>query len=468
MKKIFFIFNLLIFIILSINAQTIENNYELLLSDIIKDIEIIYGVKIKCNDSSLINGKILKFARWRYECDVEKTLFKVLYPFDLSYKKLEDNKYQIIPYQYFRLTPEQGKERLMCISSRYHSLEEWEKRKKILKSCILETLGLPQRDTMCLPRVVFGLIRKKKGYVAINFYIETLPGLYVCGTMYKPDDFKGRIPLILCPNGHFQDGRYNRDIQYRCAMLAKMGTITINWDLFAWGESQLQFPSSMHRTSIAMQIQYWNALRILDYFYSLNFVDKERIGITGASTGGSYTMVLTAIDDRIKLSVPVAMLSSYHYGGCPCESGLPIHFCGNGTNNPEIAAMCAPRPMLIVSDGKDWTANVPDVEFPYLKKIYSFYNAIDKIENVHLPYEGHDYGYNKRVAMYDFVSKRFNLDNTKLKNKNGEYDESRIEIDNKEDLYSFGKSGEFLPSSAIINTDSLKNLMKRFGFKIYF
>lgn len=466
MKKIYAI---LIFInIVVAKTQTIENYYEQSLPDVIKDIELLYGVKIRCNDSSLINGKSIKYARWRYECDVEKTLFNVLYPLNLSFKKLEEKKYQIIPYQYYRITPELGKERLTCIANKYNTLEEWEIRKKLLRECIIETIGLPRHDTLPIPKVVFGIMRKKKGYVATNFYMETLPGLFVCGTIYKPLNFKGKIPLILCPNGHFSDGRYNKDVQYRCAMLAKMGAITVNWDLFAWGESQLQFTSSLHRTSLAMQIQYWNALRILDYFYSQEYVDKERIGITGASTGGSYTMVLTAIDDRIKLSVPVAMLSSYHYGGCPCESGLPIHFCGNGTNNPEIAAMCAPRPMLVISDGGDWTAHVPEIEFPYLKKVYSFYNAVDKLENAHFPKEGHDYGYNKRIAMYNFVAKYFNLDTSKIKDKNNNYDESTIEIDEKENMFSFGRKGEYLPSNAIVDIDTLKEVMKNFGFKIYY
>jgi len=455
-------------IYVSVNyAQTIESDYELPLPVIIKDIESLYGIKIKCNDSSLILDKSLKYARWRYECDVEKTLFNVLYPLNLSFKKIDKNKYQIIPFQYFRLTPDRGKERLDCVSSKYNSLEEWEIRKRQLKACIIETLGLPSRDTMQLPRVVFGFIHKKKGYITTNFYMETLPGLYVCGTIYKPQNFKEKIPLILCPNGHFPEGRYNPDVQYRCAMIAKMGAIAVSWDLFAWGESQLQFPSAMHRTSIAMQIQYWNALRILDYFYAQDYVDRDKIGITGASTGGSYTMVLTAIDERIKLSVPVAMLSSYHYGGCPCESGLPIHFCGNGTNNPEIAAICAPRPMLIISDGKDWTAHVPEIEFPYLKKIYSFYNASDKVENVHFPDGKHDYGYEKRVAMYNFIVKYFNLENKKFIDQKGEYDESKIEIDDKETLMSFGKDGRFLPSNAIVNFDTLKFVMKKHGFKIY-
>jgi hypothetical protein len=98
-----------------------------------------------------------------------------------------------------------------------------------------------------------------------------------------------------------------------------------------------------------------NGMRILDWLLTLKDADPTRVGITGASGGGSQTMLLTAIDDRIKVSVPVAMMSSYHSGGCPCESGMGVHLCGEGTNNVEIASMAAPRAQMIISDGKDWT-----------------------------------------------------------------------------------------------------------------
>ena len=97
-----------------------------------------------------------------------------------------------------------------------------------------------------------------------------------------------------------------------------------------------------------MTIQVLNSTRILDYLISLPEANAELVAITGASGGGSHTMLMTALDDRIKVSVPVVMLSCYFYGGCPCESGLPIHLCGKGTNNAEIAAMAAPRPQMVV------------------------------------------------------------------------------------------------------------------------
>ena len=128
--------------------------------------------------------------------------------------------------------------------------------------------------------------------------------------------------------------------------------------------------------------------------------------------------------------------------GCPCESGMPIQLAGGGTCNPEILATFAPKPVCIVSDGGDWTASVPELEYPYLQRIYDFYNAQSKLSNVHLPNEKHDFGVNKRKAVYDFFISTFNL-NAKM------LDESKVTIEPKEAMYSFGVNGENMPANAI-------------------
>ena len=128
------------------------------------------------------------------------------------------------------------------------------------------------------------------------------------------------------------------------------------------------------------------------------------------------------LDDRITAAAPTVNLASHFDGGCPCESGRPIHLAGGGTCNPELIAMFAPRPLQIVSDGGDWTASVPTLEYPYLRRIYGFYGAQDKVENVHLPAERHDYGPNKRQANYDFFARVFGLDRTMI-------DETKVTIE---------------------------------------
>ena len=171
-------------------------------------------------------------------------------------------------------------------------------------------------------------------------------------------------------------------------------------------------------------------------------IDPARIGVNGGSGGGTQTVLLTVLDDRFTAAAPVVSLASHFDGGCPCESGKPIQLAGGGTCNAELAALFAPRPMLVVSDGGDWTATVPRLEYPYLQRIYGFYGATDKVSNVHLPQERHDFGPNKRNAVYDFFIDVFGLDRRML-------DESKVTIESENALKSFGEKGEKLPAGAL-------------------
>ena len=207
-----------------------------------------------------------------------------------------------------------------------------------------------------------------------------------------------------------------------------------------------------------MTIQALGSVRILDYLLALKDADTARVGMTGGSGAGSHTVLMTALDDRIKVSAPVVSLSSYFYGGCPCESGMPIHSCGGHTDNVEIAAMAAPRPQLLVSDGKDWTDRMPEHDFLYLQKMYGWYNNANLVENVHLKEEGHDFGINKRTAVYEFMAKYLGLNLKAVQDATGKIDESKITIEEESALYVFGKNGELLPSHAVKGFANLEAL----------
>jgi dienelactone hydrolase len=236
-------------------------------------------------------------------------------------------------------------------------------------------------------------------------------------------------------------GRFRPDMQYRCAMLARMGVTMFSYDMFAYsGEASLQIPFEAHRTPFALTMQLWNSIRVTDFLCSLETVDQSKIGATGASGGGTQTFLLAAVDQRITFSVPAVMVSAHFYGGCPCESGLPIHqtHCGLNTNNVEFAAMVAPRPQLLISIGGDWCKNTPVTEMPYLKKVYGFYNSAGNIENVHIPNEQHDYGYTKREALYNFVTRVCGIDTEKFKDAQGRYIEKDVTIESPDNLLVFG------------------------------
>lgn len=444
-------------------AQNSDDEYKEPLQDVLKKIETQFGVKIKYTDD-LVKDRWVKYAEWRFRGTVDETLGNVLTPLDLKVNKEKDKVYKLKSYEYYRWNVADGWARLDSLAALYPTKALWEKRKAILKPELFSALQLSPLPAKPASKPIITKRRVMDGYTVENIAIEIMPGLYVNGSLYRPLKITGKIPVMMSPDGHWEGQRYRADCQIRCAMLAKMGVMAYSYDLFAWGESLLQFKTEDHRRSLSQTVQALGAIRILDYLLTLKETDPNRVGISGGSGGGSHTVLMAAMDDRIKLSAPVVSLSSYFYGGCPCESGMPIHFCGGGTDNVEIAAMTAPRPQLVVSDGKDWTANMPEHDFPYLQKMYGLYGSEKLVENVHLPAEGHDFGFSKRKALYDFVAAQFKLKSTAVKDQKGNYDESKVKIEEAKALYVFGDKGEKLPANAIKGFPALEALFSSTKF----
>lgn len=294
------------------------------------------------------------------------------------------------------------------------SLAAWKERSAQIVGQIRSGMQLEQMPAPVGSAPIIHSRRVMDGYTVENVAFESLPGFYVTGNLYRPLGKQKSYAGILSPHGHFSnpDTRFNEDTQKRCAGLARMGAVVFVWDMVGYGDSK----QITHTIAKALKLQTINSIRALDFLLSIPGVDSNRIAVTGESGGGTQSFILTALDNRIKFAVPCVMVSAHFFGGCVCESGMPIHKKGDHqTNNTEIAAIAAPRPMLLISDGADWTKNNPTTEYPYLQKIYALYNQEARVENVHLPNEKHDYGPSKRKAMYAFMTKYLQLDATQLK-----------------------------------------------------
>ncbi|WP_235005348.1 acetylxylan esterase [Pedobacter nyackensis] len=440
-------------------TQNSDSLYRQPLKDVLAEIESRFKVKVKYSDNQ-IKDRWVNYAFWRFRPNVDETLANVLAPLDMKVNKEKAGVYKLKEYEYYRWQVQEGQNTLDYLSTLYKDKASWEQRKALIKPLLYEAQLLSPLPAKPASKPIVTPKRIMDGYTVENIAIEILPGLYVNGSLYKPLKIKGKIPVVLSPDGHWAQQRYRADCQIRCAMIARMGAMAISYDLFAWGESLLQFKAEDHRRSLAHTIQTLGGIRILDYVLSLKETDKGRVGISGGSGGGSHTVLMAAMDDRIKLSVPVVSLSSSFYGGCPCESGMPIHLCAGGTNNVELAAMAAPNPQLVVSDGKDWTVSVPEHDMPFLKKIYGYYGGPDLVQNVHLPDEGHDFGPSKRKALYDFLIQNFKLNGAAVKNKTGQYDESKCRVEKESAMYVFGDKGERLPANAIKGFEQLEKVFK--------
>jgi len=290
----------------------------------------------------------------------------------------------------------------------WDDLESWEERATMIRSGIIEGMQLERMPPLKgnFNPVITGS-HTLDGYIVENIRIESFPGFYITGNLYRPVESKGRHAAILSPHGHLHDKRFTEYVQSRCAVLARMGAVVFAYDMVGFGDCM----QVNHKMPIALVLQTFNSKRVLEYLISREDVDPERIGMTGGSGGATQTFMLAAIDSRIKVSIPVVQVSAYHFGGCVCESGMPIHKSAHHqTNNVEIAALCAPRPMMLISNGMDYTSNTPRVEYPYIQKVYALYDAEHKAENAHFQSEKHDYGYSKRAAAYVFFKRHLKLD----------------------------------------------------------
>lgn len=424
MKRI--ILPVMLLVSMAAGAQTFENKYTRPLNDVLKDVSARFGIKLKYNVDT--TGLKLAYADFRIRpYSLEETLNNILSPFDFKAVKQNDKLYKIKPYEYPRRQPEDGQKMISWLTSLYSDKAAWEARRDTLKKEVRERLGIDKLLPLCSKeKPEYSKIRKFDGYTVQNFRLKTVNGHTVCGSIYAPKS-KGKHPLIICPNGHFSNGRYGKVQQLRLGTLARMGAICVDYDLWGWGESADEVGSKAHQTPEAHVMQALNGIRILDWMIQRKDVDTKRIGVNGGSGGGTQTVLLTVLDDRYTAANTVVSVSSWFDGGCPCESGMPIQLAGGGTCNAELAAMFAPKPMMLVSDGGDWTSTTPELEYPYLQRIYGFYGAADKVSNIHLPKERHDFGDNKRNAVYKFFIDTFNLDASKL-------DESKVTIEDENAL----------------------------------
>jgi hypothetical protein len=423
-------------------SQKYETRFERSVTDLMNDVSKRFGVKFKFDKNVDTVGKKMPYADFRVRpYSLEMTLDNICKYYDWNWWKQSGNLYKIKLYEYPRRHEAEGKMMLDWLSSLYHNKEQWEARRDSLRREVRQRLELDAFLDSCVTvpdgspsgkrPVILSKIRKHDGYTTQNICIELTPGQHLFGTIYASTK-KGKHALIVCPDGHWPY-RYRKDEQQRLGTLARMGAVCVDFDLYGWGESEKEVGEAAHHTSRAHVYQAACGYILLDWMLkNRKDIDTERVGVMGGSGGGTHTVLLSLLDERVTASAPVVHLASHFDGGCPCESGMPVQLSAGGTCEPELAAVVAPKPMLVVSDGGDWTSSVPTLEFPYLQRIYGFYGAQDKVRNVHLPNERHDFRENKRKAVYDFFIDVFGLDRTML-------DESKITIEPDDALKSLYK-----------------------------
>ena len=290
---------------------------------------------------------------------------------------------------------------------KFGSLAEWEAHKAQLKRQILVSAGLyPLPERTPLKPIVFGRI-ERADYSIEKVAIETMPGYFLGGNLYRPLHPSGQVPAVLTPHGHWTYGRLENSETFSGQALgislARQGYVAFAYDMVGYNDTMQtghRFTSPTYQlwSFSPLALQLWNSIRALDFVESLPEVDRLRLAVTGASGGGTQTMLLAAVDDRVHAAAPVNMVSFIMQGGCVCENAPGLRI---GTSNVDIAAMMAPRPMLLVSATGDWTKNVPREEYPAVRSIYELYQKPDQVSVVQFHAE-HNFNQQSREAVYEF------------------------------------------------------------------
>ncbi len=329
--------------------------------------------------------------------------------------------------------------------------EDWAVRKEYVRRQIQLAAGLwPMPPRPAISATVHGRV-ERDGYTIDRVFFESAPGFLVTGSLYRPAGAKGKLPTIMCPHGHWAAGRFHdhgenqlkqelasggeqferggrHPLQARCVQLARMGCQVFIYDMMGYADGGSASEALAHRFTTQrphmsdpnhwglfsaqaelrllniLGLQTWNSIRALDWLTSRDDCDQQRIGITGASGGGSQTFLLTAIDDRITAAFPAVMVSTAMQGGCTCENASYLRV---NTGNIEFAAMAAPRP-LFMSGANDWTVEIEKKGLPELKQHYTMLGVPDRVHAKHFQFP-HNYNWPSRMMMYRFFNKFLNL-----------------------------------------------------------
>jgi dienelactone hydrolase len=332
------------------------------------------------------------------------------------------------------------------------SEEAWRQRAERVRRQIQVSQGLwPWPERTPLRAVVRDRLDMGE-YTIEKAHFESMPGFKVTGSLYRPKGKAGKHPGVLSPHGHWADGRFHdagldavkkeiadgaerfeeggrSPLQARAVQLARMGCVVFHYDMIGYADSVqitqalahgfakqrpemntledwgLFSPQAEAHLQSVMGLQTWSSIRALDFLMSLPDVDHERIGVTGASGGGTQTFILCALDDRPAVAFPAVMVSTAMQGGCTCENACLMRV---ETGNVEFAALYAPKPLGLTS-ANDWTREMASKGFPELRQHYGLLGAPDHVMLERGEQFGHNFNSVSRAALYAWFNRHLRL-----------------------------------------------------------
>lgn len=281
-----------------------------------------------------------------------------------------------------------------CLSGET-TLADWTEHRNEAVRQLREMLGLdPWPERSPLQPVVTGVVDHPE-FTVEKLHYQSKPGLYVTGNLYVPKNLAGPAPAILYVCGHSRQKEADVSFgnktgyQHHGAWYARHGYVCLTIDTIQLGEIE----GVHHGTHNLNQwwwnargyspagVEAWNGIRGIDFLQSRPEVDPERIGVTGRSGGGAYSWWIAALDERVKAAVPVAGITDLENhvvdgvvdGHCDCM--FPVNTYR--WDFAEVAALVAPRPLLISNTDKDTIFPLEGVVRVHekVRRIYRLYGA---------------------------------------------------------------------------------------------
>lgn len=278
--------------------------------------------------------------------------------------------------------------------------------------------GLEQEPCELTPQVLRE--HRREDYRIQCLVFQSRPGVWVTANLYIPDAVqKGPVPAVLNVHGHWREGRIAATPHVRALALVKQGYLVLAVDAFGAGERApdplkpeyhggLRGAASWTAGYPLLALQVYDNMRAIDYLLTRDDVDPQRIAVTGASGGGNQSMYVGALDERIRVVVPVCSVGNYQaYLGVACCVGevLPaaLRFCEEG----DILGLVAPRPLLVISASRD-SVQFSIIEaaksVSWAREIYELYGAADKLH--HAVFDApHGYNQAMRETMYGWLNR---------------------------------------------------------------
>jgi dienelactone hydrolase len=279
------------------------------------------------------------------------------------------------------------------------TLEDWTSRRETYREQLYEMAGLsPRPEKTDLKAVVTGRV-EHADFTVENLHYQSMPGLYATGNLYLPKNRNGKVPAILyvCGHANVKEGGISygakANYQHHGEWFARHGYVCLTIDTIQLGELEGLHHGTYRegmwwwnaRGYTPGGVEAWNSIRALDYLQSRPEVDGEKLGMTGRSGGGAYTWLTAALDERVKVAVPVAGmtdLQNYVVDGCVtghCDCMFIVNTYR--WDYPKMAALIAPRPLLISNSDKDRIFPLDGVQRVHraVASIYQLYNASDKL-----------------------------------------------------------------------------------------